>query len=341
MEKIETNNEEIKNEGNALAEPVAEIFPNEILPEKAKIKKKRIYKKKEKVMGLKMEGLKIEEPKIEEPKFAEPLIIEPKITKSIFTEPEKISKKGSKWLKIVLIAFILGCILGLSGTAFYFYRQYKKVVLNQNVILNEEEKAAKESQSIKETIGQFMELPTDEDPVLATVTDIEKIKTQPFFANAQNGDKVLIYTKNKRVILYRPSIGKIIEASIITGGEGGVIANPVDGSMVQDNETAPAVPVENISANSENISRVAIYNGGKISGLAQRIGDRIALIAGVTVSEKTNAVGNYEKNLVIDLSGNRGELAQKIAEALGGEVGTLPEGETKPEADILVIAAKE
>lgn len=331
MEKIETNNEEIKNEDNALAEPVVEIFPNEILPEKAKIKKKRIYKKKEKLIGLKMEGLKIEEPK-----FAEPLIIEPKITKSIFTEPEKIPKKGSKWLKIVLIAFILGCILGLSGTAFYFYRQYKKVVLNQNVILNEEEKAAKESQSIKEIIGQFMELPTDEEPVLATVTDVEKIKTQPFFTNAQNGDKVLIYTKNKKAILYRPSTKKIIEVSILSGTESAAAVNPATEPVAQSNE-APS----DDSTNVENVARVAVYNGGNINGLAQKIGDKIALISGVTVSEKTNAAGSYQKNLVIDLSGNRQELAQKIAETLGGEVGTLPEGETKPEADILVIAAKE
>jgi len=256
-------------------------------------------------------------------------------------EPKSAPKKSLNWLKIISAAFILGCMLGLSGTTFYFYRQYKKSIAVQNIIPNKEEQTKKETQSIVETIGQFMELPGDEEPVLATVTDVEKIKTQAFFAKAQNGDKVLIYTKNKRIILYRPSIGKIIEVSIITGGEGGVIANPVDGSTVQDNEIAPAVPVENSSANSENIARVAIYNGGKISGLVQKIEGKLALISGVTISEKANTVGVYKNNLVIDLSGKQGELAQKIAEALGGEVGTLPRGELKPEADILIIGGSD
>jgi hypothetical protein len=291
--------------------PAAEMFPQEISPAKVKIKKKKVYKKMEKPIELKIK------------------------------EPESMSKKGLNWLKVVIVAFILGCLLGLSGTAVYFYRQYKKAVLIQNISPGGEDQTAKELQSIKEAIGRFMELPGNEEPVLATVTDIEKIKTQPFFANAQNGDKVLIYADNKKAILYRPLTGKIVEVSTISGEGNNIAADPLAESPTQNNETTPEVLVENNSTNVENIARVAVYNGGKINGLAQRIGDKIALIAGVTVSEKTNAKGSYEKNLVIDLSGNRGELAQKIAEMLGGEVGMLPEGETKPEADILVIASKE
>jgi hypothetical protein len=310
MEKIEIKNqEEIKNTS------VAEISPKKVSPKKEKIKKDKIYKKME---------------KIEKPKSA--------------------PKKSLNWLKIVIIAFILGCILGLSGTAFYFYRQYKKAVVIQNAVPNGEEQAKKEAQKIKETIGQFMELPGDEEPILAIVTDIEKIKTQPFFANAQNGDKVLIYTNNKKAILYRPSTGKIIEVSVVSGLDNNAAAAD-QAPEAQNSEANPpasgetdanaAAPAENNQSSAETPAIVAVYNGARIKGLAQKIGDMVSLMPGVTVSEKTNAEGSYQKTLVIDLSGSRGELAQKIAEALGGEVGTLPEGETKPEADILVIAAKE
>jgi hypothetical protein len=312
MEKIETDieKETIRNE------TMEKLFPKKVSVKKEKIKKDKVYKKMEKI-----------------------------------TELESTPKKGFNWLKIVLVAFILGCLLGLSGTAFYFYRQYKQALTAQNIISeNKEDQAQKEAQSVKETIGNFMELPTDEEPILATVTDIEKIKNQPFFAKAQNGDKVLIYTNNKKAILYRPSIGKIIEASAVSGLNNNTNStNPEP--EIQNSETSsplnetvdisPVAPIENSQINVEVPAVVAVYNGARIKGLAQKISDKVALISRVTISEKTNAQGSYQKTLVIDLSGNQAELAQKIATELGGEIGQLPEGETKPAADILVIAAKE
>jgi len=77
----------------------------------------------------------------------------------------------------------------------------------------------KEIKSLTETIGKFMELPADEQPTLATVTDRAKLKGQEFFAKAENGDKLLVYPKAGKAILYRPSTGKIIEATNLTTGE--------------------------------------------------------------------------------------------------------------------------
>ena len=64
-------------------------------------------------------------------------------------------------------------------------------------------------------VGKLIRLPQDENPTVATVTDADTLKSQPFFAEAQNGDKVLIYANSKKIYLYRPSEKKIIEASII------------------------------------------------------------------------------------------------------------------------------
>lgn len=76
----------------------------------------------------------------------------------------------------------------------------------------------REIEKLTARIGGFMDLPVDEQPTLATVADQEKLKGQEFFSRAQNGDKLLIYPKTKKAILYRPSTGKVIEVTNLTSG---------------------------------------------------------------------------------------------------------------------------
>ncbi len=60
-------------------------------------------------------------------------------------------------------------------------------------------------------------VPTNEVPVIATVTDASAVQKQAaFFSSAQNGDKVLFYTKNGLVILYRPSQNLIVADGPLT-----------------------------------------------------------------------------------------------------------------------------
>jgi hypothetical protein len=84
-------------------------------------------------------------------------------------------------------------------------------------------------------VGQLILLPTNENPTIATVADLSKLQGQPFFAQAQVGDKVLIYTNAKKAILYRPSTNKIIEIAPINlgatpGQSGQPAAQPATGS---------------------------------------------------------------------------------------------------------------
>jgi hypothetical protein len=76
----------------------------------------------------------------------------------------------------------------------------------------------RETAALTHRIGKFMELPSGEQPTLVTVTDRAKLKGQVFFENAQNGDKLLVYPKAKKAILYRPTTGKIIEVTNLTSG---------------------------------------------------------------------------------------------------------------------------
>lgn len=104
--------------------------------------------------------------------------------------------------KLVLILFLMVFVLG--GTTYYFYKNSKLSVGDKKA---SEEVEAKD---LAFKIGKFFVLPTDEIPTLATVTDLEKLKGQPFFADAKLGYKVLIYTKAKKAILYDPVAEKIV-----------------------------------------------------------------------------------------------------------------------------------
>jgi hypothetical protein len=71
-----------------------------------------------------------------------------------------------------------------------------------------------EVQKITNTVSQALELP-NETPTLITVSNASKLKNQVFFRNAQNGDKLLIYSQAGRALLYRPSTKKVIEYSLV------------------------------------------------------------------------------------------------------------------------------
>lgn len=77
----------------------------------------------------------------------------------------------------------------------------------------------RELRALVTDVGHHMLLPTDETPTLATVSDMHALEGQEFFRNAQEGDKVLMYMRSQRAIIYRPSIDKIIEVGPITGAE--------------------------------------------------------------------------------------------------------------------------
>ncbi len=98
------------------------------------------------------------------------------------------------------------CLIA-TGMSIYFFMQYKK---SQELLKSPTVQAQMQSQAIITKVGALMELPTDEVPTIATVSDAAKLKDQAFFLNAKNGDEVLIYVKAKEAILYRPSENKIV-----------------------------------------------------------------------------------------------------------------------------------
>ena len=68
-----------------------------------------------------------------------------------------------------------------------------------------------EALQLVDKLKDIVDLPTDETPSIAEVKDVTKLSDQPFYNIAQNGDKVLVYQKAGKALLYRPSTKKVIE----------------------------------------------------------------------------------------------------------------------------------
>ncbi len=219
--------------------------------------------------------------------------------------------------KTLIIGLVFIILIFTLIPSLYFYNKYQKLKKSAPP----SESSVEELKSLIEKVASHIELPQGEEPTVAIVSDKEIIKNQPFFSRAENGDKVLIYTKAKKAILYRPSTNKIIEVGPVNIGE-----------------STPSAALNNVSPATSAAVKVAIYNASRTAGLAASTQIKLEDKFGdITVVSKANSKGEYEKNLVFDLTGQYKHLAAEMAKFLNGEVEAIPSTEVRPDADILVI----
>jgi hypothetical protein len=237
----------------------------------------------------------------------------------------KNNKKPLPVKKIILVGLVV-IFAGMVFLTGFFYYKYKKATIDQNQV------SKQEIEKITKDIKKFANLP-DEEPTIATVTDKEKLTNQPFFKNAENGDRVLIYSKAGKAILYRPSTKKVIEMTLLNGSS--ISSVTQTGSEATTDKTS-GVQAQGV-AKELKPGKVAIYNGTSKITTNQEIADKISAITGVQIGPKGSAKKKYDVTVVVDLTGENTELTQEIASQLKGVVRELPAGETKPEADVLVI----
>ena len=110
-----------------------------------------------------------------------------------------------KFTNIVLLVIVITS-LSFGG---YFYYKFRALKNNPNA------QVQKEAEDLLAQVAQIYLIPTGEEPTIATVSDPNALKNQSFFTQSQKGDKVLIFSKAGRAVLYRPSINKIIETAPI------------------------------------------------------------------------------------------------------------------------------
>jgi len=241
----------------------------------------------------------------------------PRVKKNLFKTVKSAKLLGFASQSLIIIIGLAIVLIAVVGIAVYFYLQYQKTQDQLNKTTQSNEQAA-----LIAEVGKLIVLPTGEQPTVATVSDINRLKGQSFFIHARNGDKVLIYTKAQEAILYDPLANKIVEVG------------PISLTQITPTPKGPTPTSAPVS--------VAIYNGTPTAGLANKIGAELeAKMPSITIVEREDAKENYSSTIVVDLTGKNEASASQLAEILGAKLSTLPKGESKPKtANLLIILGK-
>lgn len=220
-----------------------------------------------------------------------------------------------KLVPVLIVLTIIG-----AGAGGYFYYQYQKTNKELQTIKTDPstvQKAAEaEVKKLIAEVGKLIQLPEGEDPTVASITDIDKLKDQAFFAKAKNGDKVIIYTNAKKAILYDPNAHKIIDVAPINIGTPSAQASQ---------------------------AKIVLRNGTTTTGLTNKAEDDIkkAFPQANVILKENASKDSYDKSVVVIINDSAKDAATNIAKTLNIPLGGLPDGESKPNADILVILGKD
>lgn len=103
-------------------------------------------------------------------------------------------------------------VLAGFGLSAYLYGQMQALKNDPKTL---QQAQVNKTNAIKDKVAKLITVPADETPILATVDDKEKLKDQPFFKDANNGDYILMFAQSKKAIIYRDSENKIINAGPI------------------------------------------------------------------------------------------------------------------------------
>jgi hypothetical protein len=239
---------------------------------------------------------------------------------------------GKLFMQPIFLIFLL---VVLASGSVYLYSEYRDVNRELSVLRADPDAAVqKDVEELIEKVSRLTDLPEGEEPTVATINDIDTIRDQSFFRNGQNGDRVLIYTEARRAILYRPETDKIIEVGPVNIGEQEDLdaEGQVEGDEESDEESSESEASAGI--------RLALSNATSTAGLTVAATDELAEKLpelDLDVVSRIDANNESDTTIVVDLSEELAGAAQQIADTLGGGVGEMPEGESTPDADILVI----
>lgn len=224
--------------------------------------------------------------------------------------------------KNILTALIVMVTLALAGVGFMYYQYQKtaselKKVKTQIAVQSSTPKEPKEDEikKIVAEIAKVARLPENEIPSVATITDVSKLKDQPFFKDAKNGDILLVFNTSGKAVLYDPKEKKIVDVTTLS--------------------TSP-------SFNQQ--FKIVIRNGTSTPNLVGKLeADLKKALGVVNVTAKENALKQtYEKTQVSLINPSASEFVSNVSKVINAQVVDFPSDEPKPkDADILIIIGKD
>ncbi len=156
----------------------------------------------------------------------------PKIEKPEYKLP---NKKIIRPTKKLIAAFVIGII---SVSALFAALQYKNGQAKNLTAVT-----AGNVTDIVGRVAKLVDLPVNETPSqIANVTDVQKLAANPFFAHAERGDVVLVYSKSQLAVLFRPSTNKIIAIGPIQNTPSKSVAGASTSTTVTPSPSPTVVP---------------------------------------------------------------------------------------------------
>ncbi len=125
-------------------------------------------------------------------------------------EPRRPRKRSN-----IGIFILIGALIAVLGGV-YAWWSWSDWFPEEGAPETETTQLSEESVDIITKVGELIVLPEGEEPTIAKVTDPDKLRDQVFFANAKEGDVVLIYTQAQKAYLYDPVAHKLVEVAPLT-----------------------------------------------------------------------------------------------------------------------------
>ena len=223
---------------------------------------------------------------------------------------------------IVIIGLIVGGWLAFTG----------RIQLDDTVKTDVEQTQV-ETDGLLDKISKHMILPSSERPVLATIIDADKLSLEdPFYVGSVDGDKLLIWSAEKRAIIYSPSRDIVINMGPI------IFEGTMPEQKVSQEEVVPSAQVVESVDDEEEIQeplKIQVLNGSGIKGAAGELADGLACDE-IEIVATANASVDYEELMVISISDRDLTI---IKDKLGvNPIKEIPEGEEYQEGiDALII----